>query len=506
STELCAPAGAASYFWSTGETTQCITVSEGDVYSVTVTDAAGCSSTCQETVIVNKGPVCTITGGKAICEGSSTELCAPAGAASYFWSTGETTQCITVSEGDVYSVTVTDAAGCSSTCQETVIVNKGPVCTINGVKTICEGSSTELCVDGDKDSSYLWSNGETTSCITVNTAGTYSVTVTSADGCTSTCDVEVIVNKLPACTIGVALSCLENATQICAPAGAASYLWNTGETTACITITTSGTYSVTATNDGGCSSTCSIPVTVAAPPECIILGEATICEGETTTLCGTPGASSYLWSTGENTECIDVHTPGTYSLIVADTKGCSTECEVTITLAQVGTPGSIQGPISVMANEVVSYSIEPVPGATSYQWTLPQGWTGETTGLVINVTADATNSTDALCVQAFVGACAGPDACIEVSFSTGVNDLDHSQWFDVQPNPSHGAFQIFPTGTNSASLEIMVYDAIGKLVVAPVTLNGTQSTVLHMESEASGAYFLRAKMGHETRVFKLLIQ
>jgi len=340
----------------------------------------------------------------------------------------------------------------------------------------------------------------------VSVAGTYTLTVSNGEGCSSTCSITIETTPLPVCTIGVALSCVENATQLCAPTGAASYLWSTGETTMCITITSGGTYSVTVTNADGCSSTCSIPVTVADQPECIILGNTTLCEGETNKLCGTPGAVSYLWSTGETTECIDVTSPGTYSLTVSNGNGCISDCVVSVTVAEIGTSGAISGPIAVTANEAVSYSIEPVPGATSYTWTLPQGWTGDTTGLVINVTSGATNNSDALCVQAVMGGCTGPNSCIQVSFSTGISTEDHTQWFVVQPNPSHGAFQLVPSGTNTGPIRIMVYDALGKLVVAPTMLNGTQPTMIHMEGEARGTYFLRAIVGNESRVFDLLIQ
>src|SRR6185503_17809569 len=159
STQLCTPPGATSYLWSTGANTNCITVNQEGLYSVTVTDMNGCSSVCEETVIVNPLPICTITGNAIICEGESTQLCAPAGSASYLWSTGAITNCITVSVAGIYTITVT----ATNVCNRTVSVNPLPVCTITGNNTICEGESTQLCAPPGS-ASYLWSTGAITNC------------------------------------------------------------------------------------------------------------------------------------------------------------------------------------------------------------------------------------------------------------------------------------------------------------------------------------------------------
>ncbi|MBK9177196.1 MAG: T9SS type A sorting domain-containing protein [Flavobacteriales bacterium] len=404
-----------------------------------------------------------------------------------------------------YTLTVTNEEGCESTCSITVTTTPPPVCTIIGSTSFCLGEPSKLC--GPEDAySYLWSTGETTECIDVTVAGTYTLTVTNEEGCESTCSITVTTTPPPVCTIGVALSCVENATMLCAPNGDYTYLWSTGETSACINITTGGAYSVTVTNANGCSSMCSIPVTVASGPECIITGNTTFCEGELNKLCGPEDAASYLWSTGETTECIDVTQAGTYTLTVTNANECASDCIISVTVTAIGPTGDIAGPIAVATNAEVSYSIDPVPGADSYEWTLPEGWTGETTGLVINAVTDGTNSTDQLCVHAWFGDCAGPETCITVSFITGITDVDGSPWFTIMPNPSNGGFQLIPSGVHSGPIHIMVFDVLGQMVVAPMVLSGTQSTMLHMENEADGAYFLRATSGAGTKVFELLIQ
>jgi hypothetical protein len=177
--------------FNTGETTASITVTTSGDYFVTNTDACGSVMSNVITVTVNPEPACAITGDDIICEGGSTELCASPGAASYLWDTGATTNCISADEPGKYFVTVTNSSGCSSICSKEVILEPEPVCQITGDGFLCEpGQSTELCVPAGA-SSYLWSTGATTNCISVDQAGTYSVTVTNSSGCSSICSKEI---------------------------------------------------------------------------------------------------------------------------------------------------------------------------------------------------------------------------------------------------------------------------------------------------------------------------
>ncbi|NML39617.1 DUF3494 domain-containing protein [Chitinophaga sp. G-6-1-13] len=373
STQLCVPAGAASYLWSTGATTNCITVNAAGTYTVTVTNAAGCTSTCSKTITVSQTPGCLITGSDTICGGQSTQLCVPAGAASYSWNTGATTNCITVNSQGTYVVAVTDVGGCVSTCRKTVTVGTTPVCTITGSGTICQGQSTQLCVPAGA-TSYLWSTGATTNCITVSTPGTYTVTVTNAGGCVSTCSKTVTTSTTPECTItGSGSICQGQSTQLCVPAGATSYLWSTGATTNCITVSTPGTYTVTVTNAGGCVSTCSKTVTVSAPIVCHIYGNTSICQGQTTKLCAPAGCTKYLWSTGATTSCITVSTPGTYTVTITNAAGCTSTCSITVTVVPIAC--SITGNTSICQGQTTKLCAPA--GCTKYLWS-----TGATTSCI----------------------------------------------------------------------------------------------------------------------------
>jgi trimeric autotransporter adhesin len=504
--KLCGTPGASSYLWSTGETTECIDVSVGGTYTLTVSNGPGCESTCSYTVTTTPAPVCKIFGNDGFCEGTLNKLCGTPGASSYLWSTGETTECIDVTVGGTYTLTVSNGPGCESTCSYTVTTTPAPVCKIFGNDTFCEGTLNKLCGTPGA-SSYLWSTGETTECIDVSVGGTYTLTVSNGPGCESTCSYTVSTTPAPVCKIfGNDSFCEGTLNKLCGTPGASSYLWSTGETTECIDVSVGGTYTLTVSNGPGCESTCSYTVTTTPPPVCKILGNDTFCEGTLNKLCGTPGASSYLWSTGETTECIDVSEEGIYSLTVTDATGFASGCVLSVVQQSIGTPGPIDGPTSVQTDQSASYSIDAVLGAAGYVWTLPDGWVGESTGTEIEVITDGAISNDQICVYAVVNGCPGPEVCLDISFSTGLVSVASSDWFTVGPNPSTGVFQVFSSAQNNGPIRIIVHDLLGQIVVAPVILQSAGSIVINMEHEASGVYFMRAVYGTESRVFELLIQ
>ena len=449
STELCVAAGFTNYIWSTGATTNCITVNATGNYAVTITDSNGCISSCSKTVTVNPLPICSITGSGAICQGQSTQLCVPAGSASYLWSTGANTNCITVNAAGTYSVTITDANGCSSNCSKTVVVNPIPDCTITGNGSICQGQTSQLCVAAGF-TSYLWSTGATTNCITVNATGNYAVTVTNANGCMSICSKTVTVNPLPICSItGNGSICAGQSTQLCVPAGSASYLWSTGATTNCITVNASGTYTVTITEGVGCSSVCSKTVLVNPLPDCTITGNGALCTGQSTQLCAPAGAASYLWSTGATTNCITVNQTGNYSVTVTNSNGCMSICSKQVIVSQQPTC-LITGNGSLCPGQSTELCVPA--GSASYLWS-----TGATTNC-ITVNQAGTYSVTVTDVSGCVSVCS---KIVTVSqqptcMITGGNSICQGQSTQLCVAASATATYLWSTGATTNCINVSV--------------------------------------------------
>jgi uncharacterized repeat protein (TIGR01451 family) len=237
SATLDAGSGFATYLWSTGATTQTINVTTGGTYSVTVTNSGGCSATDSHGITISNTLTPVITGPATACTPDSVTLDAGSGFTSYLWSTGATTQTISVNATGTYSVTVTGAGGCSGSDSHTVTFHTASPATItaDGPTTFCGGGDVTLTASAG--ASWLWSNGATTQSITVANSGSFSVTVTGATGCQSTsAPTGVVVSPAPIATIAAPSSANANATGLTAsvPAQAgATYVW--GDVNATIT-------------------------------------------------------------------------------------------------------------------------------------------------------------------------------------------------------------------------------------------------------------------------------
>jgi hypothetical protein len=265
SVTLTAP-NSTSYSWSTNETTQSIVVSSSGSYTVKVTNASGCQSLASTPVAVTvnpkpAAPTISASGATTFCAGGSVTLTSSAGSG-YLWSTGATTQSISVTTSGSYSVQLISAAGCQSlpSVATAVTVNPKPATptiAASGTTTFCEGGSVTL--TSSAGSGYLWSTGQTTQSIVVSSSGNYTVQVTDALGCQSLTSVgtPVTVNPKPATpTItpsGPTTFCDGGSVTLTSSAGS-GFLWSTGATTQSIVVTTSGNYSVQLVSAAGCQS------------------------------------------------------------------------------------------------------------------------------------------------------------------------------------------------------------------------------------------------------------
>lgn len=373
--------------WSTTATTSSINVTASGNYSVTVTNAAGCMVTTPViAVTVNALPTPTVTAGGPItfCAGGSVTL-STGTYPSYSWSSGATTSSAVISTGGNQTVTVTDANGCIGTSSITTItVNPLP-----SVPTISAGGPTSFCTGGSVvlTSSYtggnMWSTSATTDAITVNSSGSYTVTQTDLNGCSSTsAATNVNVSSAPLPTVGVTGS-----TTLCAgqsvtlmASTADTYLWSPGgQTTQTIVVTAAGTYNVTTTNADPCDGVgTSSNTVVTVNPVPTAAGALGSLAGTVATFTNTStGATSYSWNFGDlssSSATSPVHayaTNGNYTVTLIASNG---SCSDTITfnlLVNVGVeeiqtiagvnlypnPVSQEATIDVNLNEATNVSV-----------------------------------------------------------------------------------------------------------------------------------------------------
>lgn len=228
-------------------------------YTMTVTDANGCVFSDSAALTV-RAVTLTSTTSDANCEtspnGSAAVVASGTAPYTYLWSNGDTAAQANGLIPGSYTVMVTDSFGCSSVDSITVgFTNPAPVVALGADTTICDGN--DLTLDAGTQSIYSWSNGSSNQTITVNAAGSYSVTVTDANGCQNNDSILVAVSA-PSVTLPADTCVLQTITQtLDAGAGFSSYLWSNGATTQTITVMVpdTGSYSVTVTDQFGCTAT-----------------------------------------------------------------------------------------------------------------------------------------------------------------------------------------------------------------------------------------------------------
>ncbi len=379
SVTLAAPSGY-SYLWSNGSTAQSIVVSASGQYSVTVS-ANGCSSTSAAlAVTVNPNPPANVvaSGPLTFCQGGSVALVAPSGYA-YVWSNGATTQTINAVASGSYTVTVY-GNGCSATSapvQVSVVPNPSAAVTASGPLTFCQGGSVTLVAPAG--ATYLWSNGAVTQSITATTSGAYSVVV-SSNGCSTGSSVQqVTVLPTPPATVtasGALTFCVGGSVVLTAPAGY-SYSWNTGATTASITASTSGTYSVVV-SDGTCSATSSGTAVSAVPnnlnPQVFGVAQAPINTVQNYFTSQNLG-NGYTWVvsggsvvSGQGTNAVTVFlgTAGNVKVAVVETNGfCNQSDTLTVKVSGLGSDEGEQPQLRLYPNPSNgNFTVEtPLPGA-----------------------------------------------------------------------------------------------------------------------------------------------
>ncbi len=354
-----------SYSWSTGAETAQIQTDEGNTYSVVATDGNGCETTASVTTTIFSVTDPQITGPSAFCAGDMVTLDAGSGYAGYAWSTTAATQQIIVSSGADYEVTVTDGNGCETTGSYEVTENALPEVNIGGSTSYCIGGFTTLNAGGTY-AGYMWSEGSTSQSIDVSSAGTFSLTVTDANGCEGIGSVAVTEDTELTPVISGPLSyCATQTTTLDAGSGFTTYQWNDNSSGSTLEVSSPGTYSVTVTDNGGCIGETSVAVTENALPQPQISGTLEYCATQTTTLDAGAGFASYEWSTGDTDQTLEVSSPGMYTVAVTNSFGCVDSTMVAITENPLPQP-QISGTLEYCATQTTT--LDAGAGFASYEW------------------------------------------------------------------------------------------------------------------------------------------
>ncbi len=391
--------------------TSSVSVTNAGTYGVTVTDSNGCTGSGSGVVTVNPKPVVTVNSG-AVPQGSALTMTASvtSGTApySYAWSGPAgftaTTASISVTNAGTYSVTVTDANGCTGTGSGVLTVNPKPSVTVNS-GAVCSGSAfsfTAAVTSGTAPFTYAWTGPAgftaSTASISATNAGTYAVTVTDGNSYTATASGNLTVNPKPAVVVNSAAVCAGSAVTLTATVtnctGALTYAWSGPSSftasTASISVTNAGTYTVTVTSASGCTGTGAGVLTV-NPKPVVVVNSASVCSGRAATLTATvtncTGALTYAWSVPSSftasTASISVTNAGTYTVTVTSASGCTGTGAGVLTVNPK--PVVVVNSAAVCAGTAATLTatVTNCTGALTYAWSGPSSFTASTASISV---------------------------------------------------------------------------------------------------------------------------
>ena len=352
------------YHWSDGSSKQTLMAHLTGTYSVTVTRAGGCSATDAVNLTINHLPIVNLSfanGPTYICANDSIIVTATGGD-QYLWSTGQTSQIVTLRNAGVYAVTVTiSATGCTAADSTKLFIYPAPIVNLGPDITQCGGFA--ILDAGNPSSYYEWSTGDSDRVLTINSSGLYKVTVTSVNGCVTVASMHATIGVPFTVNLGPDINTCGNTYELGATLiQGATYHWSSGQNTRIANVTSSGFYSVTATGIGGCTASDIMHLTLNPMPVVDLGPDSSLCNGTITLNAGNAG-STFLWSNGANTQTATVAASGLYAVTVINSNGCLGSDIVGIT---IGAASVYLGNDTALC--ATSYTLDAANPGGTYLW------------------------------------------------------------------------------------------------------------------------------------------
>lgn len=309
-----------------------------------------------------------------ICPENEVQATAQPGYVSYLWQDGSSLPYFIIQSAGTYHVTVTD--GCGNIFSDTIQVSPQPAFPlyIGADRTICSGDRITLNASTGF-TTYEWqpnynisstSGGAVQVYPSVDTI--YTVKAEMLPGCFSFDTVKIKVNTAPAIELGNNKELCQGETAVLdAGNGFSDYSWSSGSSAQAITVSTSGTFNVTALTTDGCRSTDTVTVTIHSNPVVNLGPDGHICFGDARLLNAGANMSAYLWNNNSTFPVLSVSEVGSYWVNVVDGNGCRGTDTVTI-LAVLSPPEKFFAFTDTLICSYGSINIQPVAAYQHYLW------------------------------------------------------------------------------------------------------------------------------------------
>lgn len=381
-------------------------------YTATVTDAKGCTTTASVTISQPSALAATTSAIGPVCNNGSngSATISPSGGAApytYSWSTvpAQTGATATALASGTYSVTITDGAGCTASFTAIVPVTPPVIVTVVPYWVSCfggkDGGAKAFAANSTAPYTYAWNTTpvQTGDSAKGLSAGSYTVTVTSAAGCIGTGTVSiqqppVLDAKIAAQGTCPGLTQGSIKTSVMGGNTPYSYAWSTTpvQTTANLSGLAAGSYFLTVTDNRGCTDTLSATVPLFSLPDIDAGTSDTVCKGSGITLTAS-GAQTYVWSPAYNLSCdrcaATIASPGTdttYTVVGTDANGCIGKDSVSVTVIQ-HIPVSAAQKHTICEGDSVQLGVS---GGIAWQWLPPVTVGANSTKPIVSPTVTTT--------------------------------------------------------------------------------------------------------------------
>ncbi|MDY0906408.1 MBG domain-containing protein [Pedobacter sp. CFBP9032] len=513
-----------TFNWGGGITTEDRTGLAPGTYSVTITDVNGCTGVVSATVTQPTAISGSTVVTNIACSGGTTgsiNLTPTGGTAPYTfsWGGGITTEDRTGLAAGNYSVTITDANGCTGVVSATITQPASAVSGTTVVTNIACFSGTNGSINltptgGTAPYTFNWGGGITTEDRTGLAAGTYTVIITDANGCSGTVSATVTqpASGVSGTTVVTNIACLggsNGAINLTPTGGTAPYTfnWGGGITTEDRTGLAAGTYTVTITDANGCTSSVSATVT---QPASGVSGTRVItniaCFGGTNgsiNLTPTGGTAPYTfnWGGGITTEDRTGLAAGTYTVIITDINGCTGVVSATINQPALAISGTtVVTNIACFGGTNGSINLTPAGGTGPYTFNWGGGITTEdrtglATGTYTVIITDAngcTGSVSATVTQPASGV-SGTRVVTNVACFGGTNgSINLTPTGGTVPytfNWGGGITTEDRTGLAAGNYTVIITDANGCTGVVPISITAPSAIVTTASAQTNVSCF-----------------
>ncbi len=381
-----------------------------------------------------------------------------------------------------------DSAGNQSSCVETIhVIDSNGTANVQvdlgADTTACNGDSIVLS-PGSNFIYYQWSDLSNDSTLTVNSAGTYFVTVISEEACSGSDTIEIATHTVADPNLrtesGELVICANDQLIILADTGFNSYLWSTGSTFTFINITSGGTYTLVVSDSTGCTLATDIVINYVPTPapnvQITPQGPIDLCEGDEVTLNAGSGYFAYLWNTGNTTQFQSVSQTGAYSVQVWNGFGCQTTSTPVVS-------NLLPSPLPLVSQS--GDSLICTTPAVAFQWNI--------NGVPINGANDSIFVP--LATGSYTVSLTYANGCDRNSLAFPVlvavpEALVALQSIEVYPNPTQGFLQLRSEKPLPGKIECKLVNGVGQVVLEKGINGLTGEEDFDLSAYPAGIYYM----------------